>query len=360
MPLKELERLMEVNRFLKLEISKEDELQEITALAAKICGTPIALITLLDNDTQYLRFKVGTDIETSPRADAFCNHVIEESKMIIVNDTQIDQRFVQNPLVTGGPKIRFYAGAPLITSDGHSLGSLCVIDHTPKKLDDYQIKTLEILSKQAIHLLEFDTSLKILKELYIKAKQSANKLRSFFDASSSLHFLIGRDMNILAYNTAAKNISEEMFGKSMRNDANILDYFEEKYKKSFIANFNKCLNGQSVARERTVENKSGKQWWYVTYDPARDEEGNIIGVSLNLTDVSQKVSDEKKIDEQDLALKQIAWMQSHELRKPVSSILGLMEVIKNDDYSASKEILQMMDKVVEELDEKIRKIVDHI
>lgn len=136
MPLRELERLQAVNRFIKLEISKEKELQEIVELAASICGTPTALITLIGEDMQYIRFKTGFKYNTTRRKDAFCNHVIEQDELFMVLDTDLDNRFINNPLVTGGPHIRFYAASPLTTQDGHHLGSLCVIGQAPGELSE--------------------------------------------------------------------------------------------------------------------------------------------------------------------------------------------------------------------------------
>lgn len=353
MPFKELERLTQVNRFLELEIEKETQLKEITALTAKVCNTPVALITLLNHDTQHVRFKVGTALENSPRENAFCDLVIKTKESVVIEDARKDARFDAQPLAKEGIKVRFYAGIPLTTLDGHCLGSLCVTDRKPRKLEGYQLQMLDILSKQIIHLLEFDNSLRILKELYIKAKDSTNKLRSFFDASSSIHLLIDLDMNIAAYNNKAK----ESFGPSMKKGVATTTFFAD-YANDFIINFKRCVAGERIAIEKSIETSEGPSWWHVTYGPAKDKEGQIIGVSFNASDISQQVSQEQKLYRQELALKQIAWMQSHELRKPVSSILGLMEIIENENYKADKDILQKMKDATEELDEKINLIVN--
>lgn len=110
MPLREILRLQAVNRFLKLEIDKEKELQAIVELAARICGTPTALITMVDDDTQYIKFKVGSDLETTDREQAFCNELIKLFEVLMVPDALLDKRFQNNPNVIGGCGIRFYAG----------------------------------------------------------------------------------------------------------------------------------------------------------------------------------------------------------------------------------------------------------
>jgi GAF domain-containing protein len=180
MPQRELERVKAVDRFLKLELSKESELQEITNLAAEICGTPTALITFIDKDTQYIKFKKAFEFDVTERQNAFCHHVIEAEEILVIPDAMLDERFVNNPLVTGNPNIRFYAGSPLTTNDGHHLGSLCVIDQEPGQLSAIQQRMLQALAKQVIQLLEFDESIQILKEQCIEATRNEIELRSFF------------------------------------------------------------------------------------------------------------------------------------------------------------------------------------
>src|SRR6202012_2189004 len=112
---KEQERLQAVDRFLKLKVSKAKEIQEIVELAAEICQTPTAMVTLLDHDHHPIKFKVGCDLEPTTRQDAFCNHVIEQDEVMIVPDALQDARFVNSSLVTGSTNVRFYAGVPLTT-----------------------------------------------------------------------------------------------------------------------------------------------------------------------------------------------------------------------------------------------------
>lgn len=133
----------------------QGEFNDLVDLAAKICDTPISLISLLDSDTQYHKAIKGLTIDSIPRHHSFCNHTIKSGKKImIVDDASKDERFMNNPLVTGDPNITFYAGVPLVNNSGHTMGALCVVDDKPRKLSKFQKQSLQTLSRQVIRLFE--------------------------------------------------------------------------------------------------------------------------------------------------------------------------------------------------------------
>ncbi|HEX8280441.1 MAG TPA: GAF domain-containing protein [Chthoniobacterales bacterium] len=171
-PRNEADRLRSLRSYKILDTKPEERFDELTELAAIICGVPISLITLIDADRQWFKSKVGLEINETPRAQAFCTHAIMQPKMFEVEDATRDERFATNPLVTGDPHIRFYAGAPLATPDGHLLGTMCVIDRKPRTLTAEQKKALEILSRQVIANMELRSNLRELRDA-LAARETA-------------------------------------------------------------------------------------------------------------------------------------------------------------------------------------------
>jgi GAF domain-containing protein len=132
-------RLHAVKEYLDLNFSDLQDLEDLVYIASQICQTPIASITFVDDKKQYPVIGVGNVVESSCEI-SFCSHTINQEKILEIPDALQDQRFANNPLVTSDPFIRFYAGVPLVNSDGFTIGSLCVIDQQPKKLDEKQVK----------------------------------------------------------------------------------------------------------------------------------------------------------------------------------------------------------------------------
>jgi GAF domain-containing protein len=163
-PHSETDRLRALRSYKILDTKPEERFDELTQLAAIICGVPISLISLLDADRQWFKSRFGLDVEETPRAQAFCTHAIMQPEMFVVPDAAKDERFARNPLVTGDPHIRFYAGAPLATRDGHLLGTLCVMDRQPHTLTKEQKTALEILARQVIANIELRSNLQELRD----------------------------------------------------------------------------------------------------------------------------------------------------------------------------------------------------
>jgi GAF domain-containing protein len=153
-PKNEAERLAALHQTKILDTPPEQIYDEAVQMAASICETPISAVSLVDGQRQWFKAKVGLGVSETPREHAFCAHTILNEEITVVQNALVDERFAQNPLVTGDPHIRFYAGVPLVTGEGHALGSLCVIYQKPRELKPGQIAALKWLARMVIDQIE--------------------------------------------------------------------------------------------------------------------------------------------------------------------------------------------------------------
>ncbi len=173
-PKNEAKRIQVLWQYDILDTVPEEVFDDLAELAAHICSAPIALITLVDENRQWFKAKVGVSINETGRDISLCAHAILQEDLFIIPDTTQDDRFKNNPLVTASPKIRFYAGAPLISPDGHALGTLCVLDQVPRELTPDQRQALRILSGHVMTQLELRRHAREL----VKTRSDHEKIRA--------------------------------------------------------------------------------------------------------------------------------------------------------------------------------------
>jgi diguanylate cyclase (GGDEF)-like protein len=183
LPANERERLEALLRYEILDTDSEPQFDDLTLLASHICQTPIALVSLVDKDRQWFKAKVGLSVAQTSRDFSFCAHAILQPNLFIVRDATEDERFADNPLVTGEPRIRFYAGMPLFSSEDHqALGTLCVIDRVPRELNATQKESIEALARQVQALFELRLKLQQEKRLSrIDSLTGSANRRAFYE-----------------------------------------------------------------------------------------------------------------------------------------------------------------------------------
>jgi len=189
----EHERLSDLYALDVLDTPIEQEYNDLVALASQIAGMPISLITLIDLNRQWIKARVGIEVEETSRDIAFCDHAIRSDEPCIVHDTLADPRFSGNPFVTHDPNLRFYAGFPLITSKGNRVGSLCVLDRNPGSLDEKQIRSLTTLAKQVIKLFELRQKNEQLLHLSRRLEQQKQMLDSLLANQRKIISILAHD-----------------------------------------------------------------------------------------------------------------------------------------------------------------------
>jgi anti-sigma regulatory factor (Ser/Thr protein kinase) len=193
----EAARLAALRKYRILDTDPERAFDDLTMLASHICGTPIALISLIDADRQWFKSRVGLSISETSRSVSFCTHAIKQRELFVVSDARDNDTFRDNPFVVAENGIRFYAGAPLVTPAGHALGTLCVLDCVPRTLTPEQVEALLALRRQAeaqlelrTNLLELDEALKARDRAETEQQRLIGELRESLDNVKKLSALL--------------------------------------------------------------------------------------------------------------------------------------------------------------------------
>lgn len=163
-PSTEAARVAALDRYAILDSEPEQSFDDLVILAAHICQVPMAMLSLVDDHRQWFKSKFGVQVRETPKEASICAQAIQQNDLFIVPDTLQDSRFRNNPLVTGEPHIRFYAGAPLVNDDGYALGTLCVLDREPRELDAAQREAINALGRLALRQMELRMNLQLLKD----------------------------------------------------------------------------------------------------------------------------------------------------------------------------------------------------
>ncbi|BAT53837.1 multi-sensor hybrid histidine kinase [Nostoc sp. NIES-3756] len=247
LPDNEAQRIEALLEYKILDTPSEATFDDLTRLASYICGTPIALVSLVDQNRQWFKSKVGLDALETPRDIAFCAHAILQSDVFTVPDATADERFATNPLVTSDPNIRFYAGVPLTNPEGYALGTLCVIDYVPRNLTPQQVEALKIIGRQVIKQMELRRNLANLVLVTNRRKQIEKIRKNFFQRvaggfglASVILVLIG----LVHYQNTIVLINSSNQVKKTQETINTLERFMSQIKDAETGQRGYILTGQ--------------------------------------------------------------------------------------------------------------------
>ncbi len=351
----EQERLEDLMEYHIMDTPPEKELDELVEIASAICNTPISLISLLDDNRQWFKAVKGLNVIETPRKSAFCHYALKNSKeVLVVEDSFLDSRFRNNPLVLSSPYIRFYAGAPLKTPSGNVLGTLCVIDDKPRHITENQKKALQLLAKK---VMDFLNARKLLIEQAKKIEFNSARLKKLTDQVPGTIFQIemsfDRKLSVPFISHGITKLSENLDIHEVRKNPELLlkvihpgDVFE--IKKSMLDSFTNLTMWDTECRVRY--NKNIMLWYRGTARPEKKEDGRVVWYGM-LQDISYQKEYEK-------TLEQISYDISHVLRKPVSTMQGLTSSIQNEklDEKLLKKYSGYIRVVSDELDRFTRKL----
>lgn len=317
-----------------LDTPAEAVFDDLTRVAARICDTPIALVSLVDSDRQWFKSRFGLEAPQTPRDISFCGHVVASGERLEVNALK-DERFVDNPLVTGPPDIRFYAGEPLRTLDGSILGTLCVIDRRERTLTDEQRDTLRVLSRQVVAQLELRRQVMASAALAKIAQSSSEPMCS-----------VGRDGRVSAWNAAAL----EHLGWSRedveRDGFEILDV-EGAISMGEIVR-RACEGMETPAFETQLRTSGGALLEVeILASPTRGPTGEPAGAVVVMHDVTERKRAQR-------TQRDLVSTISHELRTPLTSIRGSLGLLLG---GVQGEIIGPTRKLLEVADRNARRLV---
>ena len=348
----EAKRLASLRKYDVLDTPPEAAYDDLTLLASQLCGMPISLMSLIEEERQWFKSKVGIEIEETSRDVSFCAHAIRAPGVLVVPDALRDARFRENPLVLGAPHIRFYAGAPLIAPDGSNLGALCVIDDKPRDLTPQQIAALEALSRQAVAQLELRHALKTSRESLHLAEES----------NAALHKSLATNRALLG---AIPDLMLRIDGNGVITDAGppgrIWKDLRLRKCRDLSAAFSPHTAQRLMQAQHNAQQTGAMQdLEFSLGDASRtlDYEARIVPLPCNetlllLRDITQRKAVDRMKNE-------FISTVSHELRTPLTSIRGALGLMKGGAAGALPERAQSMTQIAYHNSERLIRLINAI
>jgi PAS domain S-box-containing protein len=357
----EVERLAALRQYSVLDTAPEEALDDLAAMASHICGTPIALISLVDENRQWFKAKLGLQECETPRGQSFCAHALGQRELLIVTDATKDPRFADNPSVIGEPKIVFYCGAPLVTPEGAVLGTLCVIDHVPRMLTREQNQAMQVLARQVMTHLE-------LRRQMTALRMSEERFSSAFEHAPIGMALVSVEGRWLKVNqeicTLLGYSAEELMTKTFQDITHPDDLATD------LGHVQDLLDGKgnSYHLAKRYFRKDGELVWVdLGVSLVSDKQGiplYFISQILDITENKNAMARQQELTQKALAGERaksdfLATM-SHEIRTPLNGVLGMADILADTELNdMQRECVQTINTSGESLLAVINDILDY-
>lgn len=320
-PLNEPSRLLALQSYEIMDSGQELRYDDITLLASRICRTPMALITLINEDRQWFKSKVGLAGTETPRELAFCAHaIVEPDKVLTVVDARVDDRFSANPVVTGAPYVRFYAGAPLVSADGHALGTLCVIDREPRHLEPEQKDALLALSRQVMALLEERRTSAALRGAMQALTRSEALFREAYENAPIGIALVSPEGEWLRVNQSLCDMLGYPAGDLTRTTFQAITHPEDLESDLLLVRRMLTREIRTYQMEKRYLHRTGHAVWaHLSVSLVWDKQKPLYFIS-QIQDITERKNIERGKSE-------FLTMVSHELRTPVTALRGALGIL---------------------------------
>ena len=341
-----------------------DELMDILEFASEITNTPCAIISFFDKEISFTKPGECMAEHGIVQNTSIYKHIMQQKELLMISDTWTDKKF-KDEFVSN---YRFFAGIPLITKKGNKIGVICVFHRQPYLLSKNQQKVLTMLASQIIRVIELRAGFKTLEKKYgelekeKKANSEANmRLRSFFENSKNLHVLLGMKGDVIDFNNTASSFITTVYQTEIKVGDRFVKYLNEEFAGTFIEKFNLALKGEkSIVEGSSYYGEVGLIWWEAFFESTRDINNNIIGVSYLVRNITSRKVKEKKLLEQNTSLLKIAHIQSHELRSPLATMIGLVNLIKEENACIPSEYINYLEQTTQKIDSTIKLILGDI
>jgi len=366
-PANEHDRLVELRRLQILDTLPQQAFDSLTMLAAGVCTTPIALISLVDSKRQWFKARHGFELTQTSRDESFCSHaILKPDEVLVVKDATTDARFREFSMVRSGGAV-FYAGAPIVTSGGAALGTVCVLDTVPRELDDKQLAMLKHLADLAMHLIEHEHSRRDQAEVMVQQIVKGQQIvRDVLNEGRDMAAFIDREHCYLFVNPAFQRYwilePRDIIGRRVQD---LID--ATSYRALFKPSINQALAGNESQFEIEVDFPgTGIRYLEVTHTPAR-EAGAGHGVVERARDITLRKQSERQLDEalRELQAKRLAnrkyvYSVSHDLKEPVNAITNATRLLAEGALLRADPLETRCVRIAQEASAKLSRVLEDL